>query len=453
MIFRRSIITITIIYLGDLMIVLRDYQQESIDDLRKTYKAGFNAPLLVARTGSGKTVMFSYIAQNAKGNVLILVHREQLLKQASRTLFNLGVDHGLISPAHNRTRHSVQIASVQTVINRLNEIPVPDLIIIDEAHHCVKNSSWRNVIDAFPSAKVLGVTASPTRTDGRALGDLFDTIILGAGFSRLVSEGHLVAPKIFSIEGDLDSGSIVGDCINHYRKYAHKKPAIVFCLSIQHAEDVAASFNDAGYQAKCIHGGMSREDQQRCIDQLNEGSMDLLTSCDLISEGTDIPRIECIIMLRKIRSLSLYIQQAGRLFRPSPGKIEGIIIDPVGNTKYMWDSYEYYIEDEYEWSLTQDIKKVKKSPPSLRQCEKCYKTFKPAPVCPGCGHAFESKVKEIEQVEGELIEVDREKIKLQVRQERAALKTLEDLQAYGRSKGYKDNWANHVWAARSKRSA
>ena len=155
-------------------ITLRDYQETGENEIRAAYVQGFKAPALVMPTGSGKTVTFASIAHQAglKGkHVLILVHRRELLKQTSRTLSVFGVDHGLISAGMSFFKKQVQVASVQTLARRLDKLRwTPDLIIVDECHHAVGRNTWGKVLAHYPRARILGVTATPERLDGKGLG-------------------------------------------------------------------------------------------------------------------------------------------------------------------------------------------------------------------------------------------------------------------------------------------
>ncbi len=154
------------------MYALRTYQEQSVDGVRVSYLNGNRSPLLVLPTGGGKTIVFSHITQEASKrgkSVLILVHRIELLRQTSEKLTEYDVPHGLINPKYTPKYYEpVQVASVQTLVRRLDKISPPDLIVIDEAHHATAGQ-WNKILDHFPDAKTLGVTATTTRTDGKGL--------------------------------------------------------------------------------------------------------------------------------------------------------------------------------------------------------------------------------------------------------------------------------------------
>ena len=454
---------------------LRPYQQQAVDELRGAYAQGARSPLFVLPTGGGKTFTFVYVGQSAvaRGNrVLILVHRQELLMQASRSLTAMGVRHGLIARGHVTTGDQVQVASVQTLIRRLGKHRYHfDLIIVDEAHHAIAGS-WRKIIDALPQARVLGVTATPIRSDGKGLRDVFDTMVTGPTVQQLIDMGHLVRPVVYAPPtqldlagvkrrmGDFDQAelgkrvdkpTITGSAVEHYRKLCDRQPAIAFCVSVAHAQHVAADFRSAGYQAKAIDGSMPDAERKQAIEDLGAGRLHVLTSCDIISEGTDIPVVAAAILLRPTQSMGLFIQQVGRALRPAPGKDRAIILDHVGNCMRHG-----LPQDDRDWSLDGLLdagkRKRENDVAPVKQCEKCYAVFTPRPVCPVCGHTHEIKEREIKQTEGELQEVDAVTMQRQRKQEIGKARTLEELQEVARKRGYKPGWARFIWNARQSRN-
>lgn len=458
------------------MITLRPYQEVAVNGLRGEYRKGKKRPLLVLPTGGGKTVIFTYIthASAAIGNrVLILVHRAELLEQTSAALTKFGVKHGLITPAYTPDyTQRVQVASIQTLVKRFHHVHAPDLIVVDEAHHA-NAGTWKKVLEQYPNAKVLGVTATPVRADGQVLGDVFDAMVEGNTVRALIDSGYLVEPVIYAPSqpdltgvkrrmGDyapdelaerMDKPAITGDAVAHYRKYADGLPAVAFCVSIKHAQHVAEQFQAAGYRAFCVDGSLDATERRRILDGLGNGSVDVVTSCDIISEGTDIPAIGCAILLRPTQSLGLYIQQVGRALRPSAGKECAIILDHAGNV------LKHGLPDEERvWTLDAEEKKKRtkkgdEQTVSVRQCEECYACFKPTThVCPQCGHVHAVKQRKINEVDGELVAISAEALqKQQARKQQGRAQTFEELLKLEKSKGYKSGWAAHVWAARQKK--
>lgn len=458
------------------MIQLRDYQNECIRGVRNAYRAGKRAPLLVSPTGSGKTVMFAHIADRASTQlrrVVILVHRQELVDQTSKTLRAFGVDHGIISAGRTPDRRQlVQVASVQTLVRRL-EVCKPDLIVIDEAHHGTAGS-WRKVIDANPQARILGVTATPERLDGRGLGEVFDELIRGPEVAWLIEQGFLSKPHYYAppqavdlshlrvARGDfdqremaktMDDKCITGDAVQHYAKLCRNEPAIAFCASIAHAEHVAEEFRASGFRAATIDGNMDRDERREVVKMLGDGRLHVLTSCEIINEGFDLPVVSAAILLRPTMSLGLHLQQVGRVLRPAPGKTRAIILDHVGNL-----ARHGLAEEEREWSLGGRKRKSRKKDEQqeevqVRQCLQCFACHAPAPRCPMCGYVYPPRERQLEIVDGELMQVDVEAMRRERMREQAKAQSLDDLIAIGRARGmnHPRAWAMHVLRAREER--
>lgn len=460
-------------------IELRDYQIKSITDIRNAYIKGFRAPLLVSPCGSGKTVIFAYIAENAsrkQKRILILVHRRELLLQSSEMLDELGVEHGIIAPKSKQTDALVQIGSVQTVVNRLDKLEYPDLIIIDEAHH-TRAKSFSDIINYFSRSLLLGVTATPIRLDSKGLGKksggFFDILIQGPTPKELISQGYLAEPIVYAPPskvdfsqvrtkfGDfdkketadlVDKPKITGDCIEHYQRICPSAPAIAFTISIEHAEHVAKAFNDAGIPAMSIDGKKSNDERKFILDSLEDGTIQVVTSCDLISEGLDIPKVTCAIGLRPTASLCVWTQQSGRPLRPYPGKTYCYILDHVGNIHRHGSP----IADR-DWTLdAEEIGPSKGLAPERKDfwiCDKCYASNNMSDdICEQCGEGRKVNSREIKEIEGQLQKIKEEEIerdmKWNKKKERKQATTLEDLQALEKARGYKRGWAEFVYNGR-----
>lgn len=464
------------------MIALRPYQDQCIAGLRGAFRDGFHSPLLVSPTGSGKTVMFSYLTGRlilAAQRVVLLCHREELLDQISRTLSAFDVAHGTISAGSTYDRrHLAHVASVFTLARRLDRVEVPDYVIVDEAHHGVAGSTWGKVLAHWrslnPKLRVIGVTATPERLSGEGLGETFDTMIMGPTTRALIELQALAPYRLFAprqavdlsgigkrggdfVRGEaaaaMDKPAIIGDAAGHYRKLCDGAPAVAFCVSVEHAEHTAEQFRALGYRAVSIDGNMDKTLRRNIIADFGRGAINVLTSCDLISEGFDVPGIVAGILLRPTWSLSLYLQQVGRALRPKPGGESAIILDHVGNS-----TRHGMPDDEREWSLTgrDGSRKSKASEAACRQCEKCFAVSPAAAAkCRDCGELFPVKAREVEVVEGELSEVEVARMKREAARAQAQAESVDALIELGRMRGYKnpDAWARHVWNARQQRRA
>ena len=441
---------------------LRPYQQQLVTEIRGQYQLGRKAVLAVLSTGAGKTVCFSYIAQAAsvKGNrVLILVHRAELLDQASRSLSSMSVQHGLIQAGRGMDlSHTVQVASVQTVARRLHLLPRDffQLLVVDEAHHSTA-SQWSATIAHFSQAKLLGVTATPIRGDGRGLGEHYQAMVQGPTAAELTSEGYLAPARVLAPPGfdsaglrkrmgDFDTkqaeqrvGTIMGDCLGHYRKHLSGQTAIAFCCSVAHAEAVAALFQSAGIAAASIDGTMDTGTRRELLQRLAVGDLKVLTSCALIGEGVDVPSVGGCILLRPTASVGLHLQMIGRCLRPQPGKT-AVVLDHVGNTLRLGHHLE-----ERDWTLDGLRKRDREAAPSVKVCPQCFATSpSTAQVCRDCGHVFAPpERRELRHVEGELQEIAVTK-----RRQQGKATDLEALRELAQQRGYKRGWAERVHQSR-----
>lgn len=371
-------------------------------------------------TVTHNTVMFSRIAAGVyakRKRVHVLQHRKELVHQCSEKMRDMGVPHGTILGGQPGVpRDHVITGSVQTMWKRVRFVPPPDLIIVDEAHRCIEDSAFANYIAAFPNARVLGVSASPQRTDKRPLSGIFDALVHGPSVGELIALGYLPPPEVYAplrpdmsdvhvrrgdyvtaeSEGAMNRPHITGCAVEHYKKLAYGKRAIIFCVSIKHAEAVADQFVAAGFRAMHVDGTMSDYERARRLRLFETGAIDQLTSVDLASEGLDIPGIEAAIMLRPTQSIIVHIQQMGRAMRAAPGKDRAIIIDACGNV------FRHGLPDEpREWTLDGIERDAVEAVPRVITCERCFAAYR-SPPCPRCGHVNAAKPRHVKQVDGDL---------------------------------------------------
>ena len=468
--------------------ILRDYQIRDLEKLRAEYRAGRRAPIYQGATGSGKTVLFSHIVKGAaaKGsNIWIVVHRQELLDQCSLALTELGIRHGLVAAGRHPPPTQVLVCSAQTLVRRLypDKMGPVHLIVLDEAHHAAAGT-WRKIIAARPNARLLGVTATPQRLDGKGLGvssgGVFDSLVNGPPAASLIEAGHLSDYTAYSLPSALDmtgarktagdwnkrdiaervaKAMITGDAVKHYRRICPGAPAIAFCPSVAHAAATAEAFRADGWRSESIDGTLSGPVRQRRIEALGNGGLHVLTSCEIVSEGTDIPVVTAAILLRPTQSMGLYLQQVGRCMRPAPGKEQAIILDHVGNVLRHG-----FPDDERVWSLDgapqgRDAEPV----PDIRVCGFCCASFRPAPACPICGTPYVLKVREIRQEAGELQKIeasDKERIRMERKGELRRARTREELIEYARKRNFgggdavkQRSYADHVLRGRAQATA
>lgn len=448
---------------------LRDYQQEAIDKVRDAMST-HKRVLLVSPTGSGKTACFSFIARGVfqkQRRVLIIAHRKELIRQIGEALTNWGVPYGVIGK--HIPHANVLIGSVFTVVRRVDKIPSPDLLICDEAHHLTKSTTFGRVSEAYPNARLLGVTATPCRLDGRGLGECFDVMVMGPSVSYLTDLKYLSPTEVFApsmpdlshvhrrmgdfvtseLEAEMNKPKITGNAVQHYIRHCPNGTAIVFCVSIAHSKAVAEEFRAFNIAAESVDGKMPEAVRDGVLNGLRNGTVKVVTSCDLISEGFDAPAVDCAILLRPTKSLALFLQQCGRAIRVAPGKEKTIILDHAGNT------IEHgFIDEDREWTLDGGAPKKKKKGPSVRTCPRCFAAHRPAPECPACGFSYVPKDREqtLDYVEGDLVKVVDPKSlrKSDVLGTDANKKEYDYLVRTARAKGYAkpEGWAYVVMRAR-----
>lgn len=455
------------------MTQLRPYQSDIVSQCRTAFREGERKVAVQLATGGGKTVLGSFMVQGSSQRGLVcwwLVHRRELIRQASATFYDMGISHGVIAGGHaSDPLNRVQVASIQTIARRLDTLPPPDLIVFDETHH-IGAAQWSDVFARFPNAYVLGLTATPWRLDGRGLGNWYGRMVQGPSVAELIEAGSLSRYRLFApsqpdmagVEtqaGDfkqrqlsqiMDKPSITGDAVQHYQTLCDGKRAVAFGVSIEHSRNIAASFAAVGISADHVDGQMDHGERDRAVARFVSGETLVLCNADLFGEGFDVPAIEAAILLRPTQSLSLYLQQVGRALRPAAGKDHAIILDHAGN------SLRHGLpDDDREWSL-EDREKKKRAAASdspVRQCLKCFRVYRPQKQCPACGHETAPTPREIEQREGALVEVAAAQEKRQRWLEERECVSLEDWQALAARRGYKAGWAMVRYQQRQRRAA
>lgn len=500
--------------------ILRPYQSTIVKEISKAYtQDNLRGVLMQAGTGLGKTRTAAYIVEkyaNTGRQVLWLVHREELLIQAAMTFAENGIKHRVICSASSERAIKVEefkelgrsfvdptahviIASIQTIIRRIDKLPWlnPAQIVADEAHLSIAKT-WRVVIGKWPDARLLGLTATPSRTDKQSFrrdeGGLYDVMVQGPSQKEAIEMGslskyQLYAPPVHfksgvkqkikggdydpkTLEEEFDEPVIYGDVIDHYKKLSAGKPAIAFCPTVKVAKKFADEFCNAGLRAMCLEGATDDHERRDALKKLARGELDVITNVSILIEGTDIPFATTAIWLRRTLSIIVYLQGTGRVLRPHPDKDHAIILDFVGVTQIHG-----FPDDEREWSLTGEVKRKRKKSDDddmpdvhVQTCPKCFGIQKPSSICGRCGHIFTDKErKEMQQVAGELVlktpeekEAERrhaEDVKRRERYDRMAeeklCKTLEDWIALGIKRGYSfpQKWAEHRFNARQSKSA
>lgn len=481
---------------------LRDYQRELIHKIFLEWKYGNRRVLAQSPTGSGKTVLFSDIANKAlaKGHrVLVVAHREELITQSRDKLQSItGQPVGIIKAGYKPDPlYSIQVASIQTLARRDNW-PEAKLVIIDEAHHSAADT-YRRLFDYYSESYFLGVTATPIRADGIGFDDIYDCLVTGWSSRRLTEAGHLCPFRLFApknrirvsgvkvVGGEYDQRQLAqlvntkltaGDVVEGWQDYCNGKKTVVFCVSVEHSRNVAQGYQDAGIPAEHLDGETPIEERRAILNRFRTGETLILTNCGIVTEGFDLPDIEAVQILRPTRSLALHLQMLGRGLRPSAGKEHLLILDHTENF-----IFHGLADEEHNWSLESTIVPVEKW---VVECPDCGCCFRPSlqdkvlgiTACPNCGCEIEigqpanSKSegipREINHISEDMEELDLEadpKVlfyldKLHEHQQEKEYKPiwiyyrlskhfpnvgLAELRRCGQLCGYKPGWAWHKW--------
>jgi superfamily II DNA or RNA helicase len=368
----------------------RPYQTKVIEDFQREVAAGKKRIILVAPTGSGKTVIGSAVIKSIieqRRGVLVVAHRREIIQQTSDKLRANGIPHGIIMAGEqDRPLEFVQVASIQTLWSRAvqresMEFPKAELLIIDEAHHCPANT-YRKIIEAYPNAIILGLTATPCRGDGRGLGGIFEVIIECPQVAELIEQGYLVKTRVYApimpdlkgvkvqagdyVESQLaermDRPKLVGDIVTHWHKYGERRKTVCFAVNVRHSVHLRDEFIKSGVRAEHIDGGTPKPERDASLARLASGEIELIANCMVLTEGWDMPEVGCCILARPTKKMGLYRQMLGRVLRPAEGKTDAIILDHSGAV-----FRHGFAEDPVEWTLDPDTRA--ESPTHTARCE------------------------------------------------------------------------------------
>ncbi len=424
---------------------LRPYQADAIGAARAAVAAGKRAPLLVLPTGGGKTrigVEFVARAVALGRRVLWLAHRRELVDQAVAAVVGEGMPASQISVLRAGSRshdpaRPVCVASTQTMLV-VDDPPPADLVVLDEAHHYVAEQ-WREVATPYARAVLLGLTATPGRSDGIGLGGLFDVLLEVTTIEQLTLDGVLVPCDVVWPGSRMKSRTIAADPVEAYLEHAPGTAAIVFCADVAAAKDTAARFMQRGIAAACVEGAMPAGERARAIEAFKAGRLRVLVNVFVLTEGFDHPATETIILARGCGAVSTFLQIVGRGLRASPGKTRCLLLDLVGAVKVhgLPDARREYSLDGVGIKLAGGEK-----PEAIRQCAACGCVSRPAPVCPRCGKAPEYKPIEVDA--RELVRAKRSDVADPA--EREAF--LEWLEGERFRAGHAVGWVSHRYKAR-----
>ncbi len=338
---------------------LRPYQQEAKEAVFEQWENGARRTLLVLPTGCGKTIVFAKITEECVRHgdrVLILAHRGELLEQAADKIHKATGLGCAVEKAEESCQGSwfrIVVGSVQTLMRekRLGRFPADyfNTIIIDEAHHCISDS-YQRVLQHFPEAHVLGVTATPDRGDMRNLGQYFETLAYEYTLPKAIKEGYLCPIKALTIPLKIDMSSVsiqagdfkagdISTALDPYleriaqemEKYCRDKKTVVFLPLVKTSQKFRDILNGHGFQAAEVNG--DSQDRSEVLEAFEKGNYNVLCNSMLLTEGWDCPSVDCVVVLRPTKVRSLYCQMVGRGTRLSPGKDHLLLLDFLWHTE------------------------------------------------------------------------------------------------------------------------
>jgi superfamily II DNA or RNA helicase len=383
---------------------LRPFQIESIDALRAGIKEGNKRMVLVAPTGAGKSEIAFTIVKRAlerKSKILFAVNRVQLVQQFSERLLESGIDHGILRGEDSRREYlPVIVGSIQTIARR--GLPDSfDIIVIDEAHAVPGSKDYMKVIKDNQRAVVIGLTATPWargmgRYDPDLAGPIFSDLVVAAHYSQLIADKYLVECDCYApsepdltgvrtqknqfgetdyVESELGKvmtqPKLVGDIIEHWKRLSNGQPTVVFASSIAHSQAIVAAFVEAGVKAEHIDAYCDHDERKKILARVDAGQTTIISCAALLAEGWNQPSIRTMILARPTKSLIRYVQMAGRILRPHPGKERALLLDHSGTVLrlgFPTEDREYQLDDGKPRDASAE-KAVEEKPPT--KCPSC----------------------------------------------------------------------------------
>ena len=456
---------------------LYEDQEEFVYKLRQAVSRGEQSILGVASPAFGKTIVAAYIIESAialnhNASVWFLVHRKNLLRQTTKSFWAAHIQHGLMTSGKRRSSLPVQVGTIGTVHSRLDTLTPPTILFIDEAH-LARGNMFETVIKwALESGcLVIGLTGTPVRLDGKALGDVFGCMIEARSTQWLIDQGRLSAYEIYTtpIKPDLsnvkkgggdynraelaeamDKAFIVGDAVSHWRKYANNMITVCYCVNVKHSKHTAEAFTAVGIPAVHVDADTTEAELKEACEGLADGRYKVLCNCELVIEGFDLSSqvgrditIECVILLRPTQSEARYLQMVFRALRRKDHA--AIILDHAGCVM------KHGLPDDVrEWSLDGKKKGKRKNEDEdpeiyIQQCKECFHVFRAGvSVCPACKQPVEKKTRAaIQVIEGELERVNIERERQIRKKAQGSARDLESLIRVGiqRSMNRPAQWA------------
>ena len=458
------------------MTALYPFQEKVIADVDAAIAAGRRRIIIVVPTGGGKTMIASALIKRVaqeRGSSLVLAHRREIIQQTSAKLRGHGVAHGIIqSGVQPRALEDIQIASIQTLWVRhtraIVPVPLPPamLLVVDECHHAPARS-YRKIIEGYPDAILIGLTATPCRGDGRGLGGIFETLIEGPQVAELIAGGYLVRTRVYApvkpdlrgvrtVAGDynenqlaarMDRPDLIGDIVTHWHKYGERRKTVAFAVNVPHSIHLRDEFSKSGVRAEHVDGSTPKSERDATLARLASGETELVTNCMVLTEGWDMPEVGCCVLARPTKKMGLYRQMIGRVLRPAPGKADATILDHSGAV-----FRHGFAEDRVEWTLDPDRRASSRvheqrggsETSRLIECSQCGSIRVAGEPCPHCGFIPRRAPRDVVTAAGELGLVDRHgKVKTDLSDPAVQRRWHAMLTHIALERNYKPGWVAH----------
>lgn len=470
----------------------RPYQQKIIDDVRAELEKGNRRILIVLGTGGGKTVITTDITESCKkkGNsTMFICHRVELIDQAHNTFLKNDITPSFIAANRKyRSENKIQIASIGTLIKRIDEVINPNVCFWDECHHQAA-AQWAEIFKKFGKSVHIGLTATPIRLDGKPLGEFYDVMVQGPSTRWLMDEGYLVNYKYvapsnfdksqlkFTKKGEVTKASlekagfskkIIGDNVKEYLQHAKGRRNIVFARNVEESLDIVRRYNEAGIRAVHLDGNTPTGVRRKALEDFRNGEIDVISNVDLFGEGVDVPVLEAISIVKVTASLSNFMQMCGRPLRPiyaegydletKEGRLSAIAASskPYAIILDHGDNFlQHQLPDTIRhWTLDSDSPIKNGSPKDddgliLKKCKRCFAPHLPALICPHCDYEYKADGKEIKIVAGELYLQNSDDFRNAMKAQVRVVETFKELVNIEKELEHKVGWAEHQWKAKT----
>ncbi len=456
--------------------ILHPQQITFNEDIRRAAKRGAKSILAQGPTGFGKSVSAAAHIKAALGKkktAIFVVPRRDLVRQMSKHFNTFDIPHSFVAAGYEYNPYAkVHICTVGTLVNRLDKVS-PDIVFIDETHF--GSTQLDKIIKYYRTrgAYIIGLSATPKKTSGQGLDMWYETMVCGPSIAWLIENKFLSEYRLFSpgrpnlegiktVAGDYAKGQLsevmeadsvlIGSAVQHYKEHAMGKLNVAFCTSRKHSNLTAKAFWDAGIPTAHIDGETPDDERRNIIRDFANRKLLCITSVDLMHTGFDLGSqvdmditVESMSDLRPTKSLTLQLQKWGRVLRKKD--YPAIIIDHAANAFYADGTPNHgFPDDNREWTLEGSKKRgaAGERAVPVRQCTACYFCHRPAPQCPNCGLIYPIQSRMVEEIEGELKEIDRKNFTPKIYDEAAEKKQLFALMGVLKKKGYSQERAKQT---------